>query len=189
MTTIDSTAKKMSLREYQKARGHRSYDIGKDLENQRKGKVKTPAEIRIQEQSPSYNSPTPVNISNALEAELDVEHSVAFRTSTNFSTIQKPQRDSVDMGKISMNPELVSTNTGRHLRTSMEKTDYLKNLLYKRDGELNSSLDFSRTNNNFKIVDNLNQGIGLHSVNPRAHSYAKEVDFIKPRRLNKMMLQ
>ena len=53
-----------------------------------------------------------------------------------------------------MNPELVSTKTGRHLRTSMEKTDYLNNLLYKRsDGELESSIDYTRTNN-IKIVDN-----------------------------------
>ena len=42
-----------------------------------------------------------------------------------------------------MNPELVSQNTGRALRTSMEKTDYLKNLLYKRsEDDVNSSIDF-----------------------------------------------
>ena len=99
-------------------------------------------------------------------------------------------RESIEVGKITLNPDLVATNTGRTLRTPLDKSNYLKNLLYKRpdQGDLDSSLDFSR-NNNIKIVDNSNQGGALRSVNPRAHSYAKEVDFIRPRQSTKMMLQ
>ena len=44
--TVDSHAKKMSIKDYHKARGVRSYDMSKDLEAQRRNKVKTPAEIR-----------------------------------------------------------------------------------------------------------------------------------------------
>ena len=65
----------------------------------------------------------------------------------------------------------------------------MKNLLYKRPDQvdIDSSLEIPR-DNNIKIVDNADQGGVLRSVNPRAHSYAREIDFIRTRRLAKMRM-
>ena len=173
----------MSLKEYHKARGVRSYDLNTKKEEERNTKVITPIKTIVQEDQIK-------ELTASIDGELDESfgRSVQFGATTSNYSPGKTHRDSI--GKISMNPELVSQNTGRALRTSMEKTDYLKNLLYKRsEDEVNSSIDFQRSNN-IKIVDNANQVFpGLHSINPKKHSYAKEVDFIKPRRLGKMMVQ
>ena len=185
-------ARKMSLKEYRKTRGIRSYEMGKQLEDdKRKGSApKAPIRLDIQSMESAITVKDSNNpISKSIEAELadaSFENSVACKTSTHFS-IGKTHRESIEVGKITLNPDLVATNTGRGLRTSLDKNNYLKNLLYKKDqGDVNGSLDFSR-NSNIKIVDNL--GATLTSLNPRAHSYARCIDFIKPKRLNNMKLQ
>ena len=44
--TVDSGVRKMSIKEYQKARGIRSYDIHKEREEERKKKIKTPVKVK-----------------------------------------------------------------------------------------------------------------------------------------------
>ena len=111
-----------------------------------------------------------------------------FKTSANYA-LRKSCRGSMEAGKITLNPGLGAGETGRALRSSLEKSDYLKNLLYRRgsQGPLESSLEFSR-NEATKMAGGSQQAM-QHSLNPRAHSYAREVDFIRPKRAAKMMLQ
>ena len=93
----------MSIKEYQKARGIRSYDIHKEREEERKKKIKTPVKVKQEDQLKD-----PINLTTSVEAEIDRSfevQSVAFKTVSNFSN-QKTHRDSV--GKISLNPDLVS---------------------------------------------------------------------------------
>ena len=108
---VDGGAKRMSLKEYRKRSGIRSYEIGKEIEEDKRKKsaAKTPVQIEVQPLEGGSSIKDPINISNSLEAELDksFENSVHFKTSTNFS-VGKTHRESVEVGKITLNPGLVA---------------------------------------------------------------------------------
>lgn len=106
-------------------------------DDKRKGSApKAPIRLDIQSMESAITVKDSNNpISKSIEAELadaSFENSVACKTSTHFS-IGKTHRESIEVGKITLNPDLVATNTGRGLRTSLDKNNYLKNLLYKKD--------------------------------------------------------
>ena len=183
----------MSLKQYRLTRGVRSYAIEDDAEGKRsRSPAKPPADIAIHALESKVSAEDPARFANSIEGELDksFETSVQFRTVTDCrSPSGKPLRGSLEVGKITLNPGLVADSTGRALRSSLEQRDYLQNLLHKgaSQGGPDSSLDLSR-NRNTRVLDSSKQGV-LRSVDPRAHGYAREVDFIRPPRAAKMRLQ
>ena len=80
-------------------------------------------------------------------------------------------------GRISLNPQLISSRTGNYMRTSEDKSSYIKNLLCKTN-TIENSVDFSLYNK-IKIAEQTD--ITHQSVNPRKHCYSRGIDFIRPR--------
>ena len=155
-TDRTSPKRKMSLKEYQKQRGVRSYDMTTELGRKNKAQAHVDVkalEIALAEQSSRINND-----------EKEQFKTDGGTTSVSFSISKTGKKT----GRISLNPQITS-RTGKQMRTSEDKHSFIKNLLCKT-ASIESSLDMTH-HNKMKIVEETD--VTHHSVNPRLHLYSR----------------